>query len=339
MIESMNMHAAPTVPDAQLLEAPHQSTSPEGESEMFRIDHRVVRALLGALALYLVWHAVAPPFGDAGTPAQARMLMAFVAAVLIAALTTSLYMFVHASGPRPALAGGLQMRAHRPTPWRSRMASAHAHATDGRPASRESNTAPTPTVTTTSGATTLTVRRGAPDHVLVVCDGTSAGDSACRLAQRLTDRRQALVRAIAILPENVRGARPDPGEPGPIERFLDDVNDQMRRTTPLPGAWRLTLIVHDVESELRRACAEFDVDTILVPASLRTPEGDVLRAASAAVADAPRAFGRSAPLIVVVAEETTTTPVAPTQMRTASLRPDTAALAALSARPEPVRQP
>jgi N-acetylglutamate synthase-like GNAT family acetyltransferase len=180
-------------------------------------------------------------------------------------------------------------------------------------------------------------RPGLPDHVLVICDGTVAGDSACRLAQRLADKRQAIIRAVAILPEAVRDVHGEPGEPGPIERFLEEVNDQMRRTASMPATWGLTLIVHDVENELRRACAEFDVDTILVPASLRTPEGDVLRAASAAVERTVRTHGRGAPLIVVVAEQAA--PVAPAEMPSASVRPDTAALASLSARPEPVSQP
>jgi len=331
---------------------------------MYRLDHRVVRALLGALALYLIWHAVAPPFDGAGTPAQARMLMAFIAAVVIAGLTVPFYMTAGSPALGLATVPGPRIRAHRPRPWRTRIASVHPHADDPHadhahadhahldrahvdrahsvyahpPQTHMSGASTIAATSTSTSTTTTTVRRGLPDHVLVICDGTSAGDSACRLAQRLAERRQAVVRAVAILPENVRDARPVPGDPGPIERFLDDVNEQMRRATPMPAAWGLTLIVHDVENELRRACAEFDVDTILVPSSLRTPDGDVLHAASAAVEGTVRTLGRGAPLIVVVAEQSAT-PVAPAEMHSASLRPDTAALATLSARPEPVSPP
>jgi hypothetical protein len=177
---------------------------------------------------------------------------------------------------------------------------------------------------------TMTAPHALPDHVLVLCDGTAAGDGACRLAQRLSERRQAVVHAMAILPEDARVERTSLTEPGPIERFLAEVDAQLRRTTPTPAAWRLTLVVHDVEAELQRACAEFDADILLVPASLRAPESDVLRAASVAVASTARVFGRSAPIICVVAAEAEAA-ASPADMPQASLRMDAGALA--SARP------
>lgn len=146
--------------------------------------------------------------------------------------------------------------------------------------------------------TSAPAARGCPARAIVLCDGRPSGDAACRLAQRFA-ARGAAVRALALLPAETVTHVADLGEPGPIERFLADVDAQLDRTTPTPAAWRLELVVHELQGELRRVFTEFGADVIVLPTSLADQQG-VLRAVSDAM-DATRPSSRvGTPLLCVV---------------------------------------
>jgi hypothetical protein len=179
-------------------------------------------------------------------------------------------------------------------------------------------------------STTARAARGCPARAIVVCDGLPSGDPACRLAQRFA-ARGAVVRAVALLPTEMLTHIADVGEPGPIERFLTDVDAQLDRTTPMPAAWRLELVVHELQGELRRVLTEFGAEVIIFPTSLADQEG-VLRAVSAA-ADAARPSSRvGTPLLCVVGIDG----AARARPAAASRRADTRTLAPLAAG-EPIR--
>jgi hypothetical protein len=128
--------------------------------------------------------------------------------------------------------------------WRSAMAPAHLGG-----ASSQASGASLASATDATSARPRCV----PSRVIVLCDGTPAGDAACRLARRFADQVDAAVRAIALLPRAaIDGSSERGSEDGPIERFLDDVTAQLYRTAANPGLWQLTLVVHDLPGELRR---------------------------------------------------------------------------------------
>jgi len=179
------------------------------------------------------------------------------------------------------------------------------------------------------GASALAAR-GCPARAIVLCDGRPSGDAACRLAQRF-GARGAVIRAVALLPAEMLTHIADLGEPGPIERFLADVDAQLDRTTPTPAAWRLELVVHELQGELRRVFTEFGAEVIIVPTSLADHEG-VLPAVSAAAEAARPSSRMGTPLLCVVGIDG----AARARPAAASRRPDTRTLAPLAAG-EPIR--
>jgi len=177
--------------------------------------------------------------------------------------------------------------------------------------------------------------RGAPHSVIVLCDGTPAGDGACRLAERFAKQGGATVYAFALLPPNALTDTSDANDTstlGPIEAFLDRVDAQLRRTASAPAMWPLTLVVRDLEGELQRACASFGIDTIIVPTALCAVSASVLRAASAAASAAARNGCDSAPVLCVVGAEGEPS----TSPTSASRRSDVRTLAPLASG-EPIR--
>lgn len=270
---------------------------------MQTIVHRTLRALSGAAALYLGWRAVAPPFGAHGAAPLTRFLLAVLATVLLVAALTR-------TGRTSA---GTRRRWRSHSPIRSSPA---RHAT-ARISSRSS----------VSPVLNAHMVRAHPERVIVLCDGTRDGDAACRLAQSFAEHNRAAVRALALFP--VAAARRPATSldvPGPIEGFLDDVNAQLSRTTSNPGMWQLTLIVHDLAGELRRTCAEFDPDTIILPSRMCSKDGSVMHSVSTVVSGAGTATYAATPVLCVVGSDT-----APTRLTAASPRADARTLAVFSA--------
>lgn len=279
-------------------------------------DHRFIRSVLGATAVYLFWSAVAPPFGVLGPDSFLRAVFVLVAVLLLAVS------LLHPLRPAGS-AWAAPPAARTPTPMTRRWQSAVVR----QPIA--------PSVGMRGRDTDALTPRGAPRSVIVLCDGTLAGDSACRLAERFATQGGAIVYAFALLPPDALTDTSDANDTitvGPIESFLNRVDAQLRRTTSAPAMWPLTLVVRDLEGELRRACASFGIDTIIVPAALCAASAGVLGAASAATSAAARSRCASAPVLCVVgAEGETSTPPAP-----ASQRSDVRTLAPLASG-EPIR--
>jgi hypothetical protein len=106
-----------------------------------------------------------------------------------------------------------------------------------------------------------------PPRIVVVCDGTIAGDSAPRLADAISRSTSAIVRAVTWLPTTDAGAIHLVGST-PIESFLDGVTQQLYRTTAMPGNWRLELLMGDPLPGLTRICREEVATLIVMPSHL-----------------------------------------------------------------------
>lgn len=102
-------------------------------------------------------------------------------------------------------------------------------------------------------------------RIVVVCDGTIAGDSAPRLADAISRSTSAIVRAVTWFPTTAAGAINLVGST-PIETFLDAVTQQLYRTTAMPGCWRLELLVGNQLPGLARICREEEATMIIMPA-------------------------------------------------------------------------
>lgn len=283
-------------------------------------DHRFIRSVLGATAVYLLWSAVAPPFEAQGPQLLVRMVLAVSAVIILGvALLRPLRPVV---SPTVAPLGSAEPNSARTSRrWQSRMLR------------QPIIVSPTGVRHRSPGACT---DRGEPRSIIVLCDGTPAGDSACRLAERFT-KHGAAVYAFAFLPPDTLSGACDTSDTsaiGPIESFLDRVAVQLRRTASAPEMWPLTLVVHDLEGELQRACASFAIDTIIVPAALCAGAASVLGAASAAISAAARSGVGSAPVLCVVGAEGESS----TSPTSASRRSDVRTLAPLASG-EPIRSP
>jgi hypothetical protein len=108
-------------------------------------------------------------------------------------------------------------------------------------------------------------------NIVVVCDGTSEGDSALRLADAVACSTSVRVRAVTWLSPEAMRALDVPGTT-PIENFLGGVTQQMQRTTEMLGFWRLTLLVGNPQRELARVCREDAASLVIVPGVLCTED-------------------------------------------------------------------
>jgi len=102
-------------------------------------------------------------------------------------------------------------------------------------------------------------------RIVVVCDGTAAGDCAPRLANAISRSTSAIVRAVTWLPTTAAGAINLAGST-PVETFLDAVTQQLYRTTDMPGCWRLELLMGNRLLGLARICREEEATMIIMPA-------------------------------------------------------------------------
>lgn len=286
---------------------------------MQSVEHRVLRASLGVAAIYLAWRASAPPFDARGPGPLARLVLAFLATVLI---TVALAPTGRLTRRRSDTDGDTQPTTAAPTRTRHRWRS---RSTRRRP-SRVARTPASPPASPPASAATVLATRVHPEHVIVLCDGTPDGDSACRLAQQIAERDEASVRALALFPlAALERDSSGPDAPGPIESFLDDVNAQLVRTTSNPGAWRLALVVRDLAGELQRTCAEFDADTIILPGTVCATDANVMGAISAVSGDSHAPCANPSVLCVVGRDDGPVTRLAP-----ASPRADARTLATLA---------
>lgn len=118
-------------------------------------------------------------------------------------------------------------------------------------------------------------------HVVVVCDGTSRGDAAGRLAESLGAATGATVRAMTVL------TFPDPRTPwpnDPVLATLDAANDQLYRVAREPGLWRLTLLTGRWPERLLTVCVEEHAELIILPGHACDGAEAIARACDAVVA-------------------------------------------------------